>query len=85
MTNKIGSNSVFPNTHGAERFQGLTYRQYMAAQIAGHMAANNDFTAALAEHVNDPDKALRTWGLTVWLLTDAILETEDAPPEQHAA
>ncbi len=85
MTNKIGSNSAFPNTHGAERFQGLTHRQYMAAQIAGHMAANNDFTAALADRFNEPDKALLAWGLSVWVLTDAILETEHAPTEQHEA
>ncbi len=85
MTNKTGGDSAFPNTYDADRFRGLTYRQWMAGQIAGHMAANNDFTAALAEHVNDPNKALRAWGLSVWVLTDAILESEHAPPEKHEA
>ncbi len=84
MTNKRGGDSAFPNTYDADRFRGLTYRQYLAAQIAGHVVTRSGFLQALADRVDD-ENAVRLVGKTVWMWTDAILEAETAPPEQHEA
>ncbi len=75
---KLGEQPAYPTgkQQGYSPTFGLTYRQYLAAHIAGHMAANNDFTSALAEMVPRPDTALRAWGLSIWVLVDAVLEAE---------
>jgi len=76
---------AFPNTYEPERFTGLTYRQWMAGQIAGHMAGNNIFHEELTARMTDSEETLRMFGLSIWVLTDAILDTENAPREQHKA
>ncbi len=48
MTNKLGGDSAFPNTYDADRFRGLTYRQWLAGQIAGHML-NDKFIATCVQ------------------------------------
>ncbi len=70
MTNKLGGDSAFPNTYDADRFRGLTYRQYLAAQIAGKVARST-----LVKHTEA--EFFTAYGLTVWKLVDAVLEAEN--------
>ena len=90
--NKKGEQQAFPYRGGGNIVvPGMTYRQYLAGQIAGHMAANDGFTAEIAEKVvqrtgkEDGEACLRMYGLAVWALTDAVLEAEevDETPMTH--
>lgn len=75
---KLGEQNAYPTgkQQGYSPTFGLTYRQHLAAEIAGHMAANNAFTSALGERTDDADKAIQWWGASVWIMVDAVLEAE---------
>ena len=83
----LGGQCVYPVGNQGEfgPEYGLTYRQWMAGQIAGHMAGNNIFHEQLTARMTDNEETLRMFGLSIWVLTDAILDAEDAPPEKHEA
>ena len=79
---KLGGQYAYPTgkQEGYSAAFGLTYRQYLAAEIAGHLAACEAFTSTAANNVKERtgnyEECLKLYGRAVWMLADAVLETE---------
>lgn len=91
---KLGGQCVYPVGNQGEfgPEYGLTYRQWMAGQIAGDVigdagAAIGKVRKLAGETVLVTDEREQDFhsaiGRTIWLLTDAILEAEETRESKH--
>jgi hypothetical protein len=60
----------------------MSYRQWLAGMIAGHMLASDGIVEQIGGSILsgeiDADKGMRIWGKSVWLMVDAVLEAENS-------
>ncbi|MEE9384330.1 MAG: hypothetical protein V3V08_13080, partial [Nannocystaceae bacterium] len=82
-----GDQQVYPRSI-TRSHMGITYRQYMAGQIAGHLMLGQIIACAIkGDDLETSAERIDGVAHAIWHYTDMILDAEIAfdQPEQHEA